>query len=109
MRENGHRGAVEQLGNVGQGPQAKRGKGFKETCLALVPSSSQRWGASGQQGCPEGGIWPNRSPALRFHHLSSACQGPGQEPQGEQGEDWGLGEGRRTGEEGCHRCHHPLR
>lgn len=31
VRENGHRGAVEQLGNVGQGPQAKRGKGFKET------------------------------------------------------------------------------
>ena len=22
VRENGHRGAVEQLGNVGQGPQA---------------------------------------------------------------------------------------
>ena len=31
VRENGHRGAVEQLGNVGPGPQAKRGKGFKET------------------------------------------------------------------------------
>lgn len=67
-------------------------------CPAPAPSSSQRWGASGQQGCTAGGLWPNRSPALRFHHLSAACRARSG-GLGKQGEDWGQKRGKDWGEE----------